>query len=67
MADPELQRIIDDLRKRREILENVIAESAHKTAEKARALLDVDRIRERFGRQSGDPSSPQQTERDQRD
>jgi hypothetical protein len=58
MADADLQRIIDDLRKRREMLEIAISESVHKSAEVARTILDVDRLRERFARNSGEDLLP---------
>ena len=68
MADSDLQRIIDDLRKRREMLEIAIQESTHQTAERAKTLFDVDRLRERFGmRSGGDNAAPSQSESDQRD
>ena len=67
MPDADLQRIIDDLRKRRETLEIAIAETMDKTAERAKILLDVDRLRERFGRHSGEQSGPAQAESDQRE
>jgi hypothetical protein len=65
MADPDLQRIIDDLRKRREHLEQFIAESAGKTAEVAKSILDVERLRERIGPTTSGGAPPPRAEDDQ--
>ncbi|HEX6177478.1 MAG TPA: hypothetical protein VF057_03910, partial [Thermoanaerobaculia bacterium] len=49
----DLQRIIDDLRKRREMLEQHIAETASQTVDRAKTLLDAERLLNRFRAHSG--------------
>ena len=70
MADADLQRIIDDLRKRREMLEQHIAETESQTGDRAKTFLDVERLLARFRSKSDaetvQPSPPQSETGDDR-
>lgn len=52
MPDADLDRILADLRKRRELLEQIITETAASATERAKLILDVNALCDRFGGRS---------------
>ena len=52
MADADLDRIIAELRRRRELLDQVIAETDATAAEREKLILTTGKIREKLERRS---------------